>query len=723
MSSARFLLLLACTPTWIAAQSSGAAAREAATPRLRIGTTRTALRVDGRLSESEWATADSIDGLTQVEPRQGETPSGHTVVRVLASEDAIYVGVHAYDQNAARMVSFSRARDSDLKSEDHVKIVLDTYRDGRSGYVFAVNPNAARYDALVANRGEGEDSNWDAVWEAATQRTADGWTLEVRIPVRSLLYRQGLSTWGLNVERRMQRLQETSRWASASQDFKSTYTSRAGLLTDIPAFHLGLGLSVRPSVTASLGYPSASAQADHQQDLSLDATQRIGANSLGSLTLNTDFAETEVDTRRTNLTRFPLLFPEKRTFFLEGSDIFDFGIGLREDVRPFFSRSIGLLSESTVPIIAGTKVNGRLGGTSFGALGVRTGSVDGLTPANNMGVVRIKQNVFRESTLGLLATAGDPRGIGGAWMAGTDYTYQTSHFRGSKNFLVGLWGVTMGRDTLAGAKRAGGIAVDYPNDLWDIAGSYRWLGDGFQPSLGFVPRPGVQMFNFSVNYQPRPRWLPGVRQMFHEFQSSVVTDLDGKWESYRVFMAPINWRLETGDRFEFNVVPTGERLIEPFEIDTGVTLQRGAYHFNRFRLEGGLAAKRKFSGQFTWWFGDFYNGTLDQIQITSAWKPSSFFTMEFSGDRNIAHLPEGSFVKDRYGTRVRFNFSPDLQLNSYVQYDNETNSVGTNTRLRWTFSPLGELFVVYNHNMTTFEDRFSFSDNQLLVKLQYAFRY
>jgi hypothetical protein len=381
------------------------------------------------------------------------------------------------------------------------------------------------------------------------------------------------------------------------------------------------------------------------------------------------------------------------------------------------------LSESTVPIIAGTKVNGRLGGTSFGALGVRTGSVDGLTPANNMGVVRIKQNVFRESTLGLLATAGDPRGIGGAWMAGTDYTYQTSHFRGSKNFLVGLWGVTMGRDTLAGAKRAGGIAVDYPNDLWDIAGSYRWLGDGFQPSLGFVPRPGVQMFNFSVNYQPRPRWLPGVRQMFHEFQSSVVTDLDGKWESYRVFMAPINWRLETGDRFEFNVVPTGERLIEPFEIDTGVTLQRGAYHFNRFRLEGGLAAKRKFSGQFTWWFGDFYNGTLDQIQITSAWKPSSFFTMEFSGDRNIAHLPEGSFVKDRYGTRVRFNFSPDLQLNSYVQYDNETNSVGTNTRLRWTFSPLGELFVVYNHNMTTFEDRFSFSDNQLLVKLQYAFRY
>ena len=167
----RLALLLVCVPAWLFAQGTPAGGRAEGTPRLRIGTTRTALHVDGRLSEPEWAAADSIDGLTEVEPRQGDVPAGRTVVRVLASSDAIYIGVHAYDPNAASMVSFSRARDSDLKTEDHVKIVLDTYRDGRSGYVFAVNPNAARYDALVANRGEGEDANWDAVWEAATQRT------------------------------------------------------------------------------------------------------------------------------------------------------------------------------------------------------------------------------------------------------------------------------------------------------------------------------------------------------------------------------------------------------------------------------------------------------------------------------------------------------------------------------------------------------------------------
>ena len=720
---------LAAQPTPPGAAASGAVG---ARPTLRIGTANGALRLDGILDEAAWTAADSIADLTQIEPVEGGRPTGRTVVRVLASGDAIVVGVRADDPEASRITSFARERDAALGNEDHIRLVLDTYLDGRSGYIFVVNPNGARYDALVANQGEGENANWDAVWEAATARTPNGWSAEVRIPVKSLLFRRGLTEWGFNVQRRVQRLQEHDRWASPDRDVKINMTSRAGLLTDVPSFDLGLGLSVRPAVTVSAGQPAPATRMRSEQDVSLDMTQRLGANTLASLTLNTDFGETEVDTRRTNLTRFPLVFPEKRTFFLEGSDIFDFGLGTNDDVRAFFSRRVGLLSQREVALDAGLKVNGRQGGTSYGGLVVRTGALDTLPTDNTMGVIRIKQNVLGESSAGVVASVADPLGRDGSWLAGADLTYQTSRFRGDKNVIVGAWGLAMDRQDLAGHRHAIGGKLDYPNDLWDVALTYKWIGDDFDPSLGFVPRPGVQIVNFNVNYQPRPtRPILGlkVRQMFNEFLNTVVTDLDGKWESYRIFTAPINWRLESGDRFEFNYVPTGERLVAPFEIADGVIIPAGSHHWTRWRLEGGLASKRQLSGQLTWWFGDFYTGTLDELILTASWKPSPLFIVELNATRNDGRLLEGDFTQQVVGTRFRVNVSPDLQVNSYLQYDDLSESFGTNTRLRWTFAPQGDLFVVYNHNVEELFNTFDrhrgwrFASNQLLVKLQYAFRY
>jgi hypothetical protein len=193
-------------------------------------------------------------------------------------------------------------------------------------------------------------------------------------------------------------------------------------------------------------------------------------------------------------------------------------------------------------------------------------------------------------------------------------------------------------------------------------------------------------------------------------------------------MAPINCRLESGDRFEFNIVPTGERFAEPFEIADGVTIPGGAYHFARFRLEAGLAAKRRFNAQATWWFGSFYNGYLNQYEVTSAWKPTSLFIVELTGERDVGLMPSGRFAQDVVGTRLRFNVSPDLQVATFIQYADESHSFGTNTRLRWTFSPVGDLFIVYNHNLRTRDPvtlgrELVFESNEVLVKLQYAFRY
>jgi hypothetical protein len=686
------------------------------------GTLDGTIRLDGRMDEPAWQQARAIDNLTMSEPTPGAAPSGRTVVRVLADARTVVIGVRCEDADPAGIVSFTKARDGSQQNEDHVKVVLDTFRDGRSGYVFAVNPGGARYDALINPGGESENPNWDGLWEAATSRDAGGWSVEIRMPISTLSFKQGLSAWNFNVQRRIQRFQETDRWSGWSRDYKVTQMSHAGELAGLPEFDLGLGLSVRPAITTGGGIPAPDADVDGSFEPSLDVTQRLGSNLLGSLTVNTDFAETEVDTRRTNLTRFPLFFPEKRTFFLEGADTFAFGLGLGESLLPYYSRRIGLVSGTEVPILAGGKVNGRVSGTNLGAQIVRTRSVDGVAPDTTLAVVRVKQNVLAESSVGLIATSGDPRGRAGSWLLGADATYQTSRMKGDKNFLLGIWGIAMGRDDVGSDANAFGATLDYPNDLWDTVVKYSRVGEDFDPSLGFVARPGVHSYSFRTEYKPRPGFW-NIRQMFFEYENSLVTDLDGQWESYRVFTAPVNWRFETGDRAEFNWVPTGEHLTAPFEISPGVVIAPGSYHWTRYRLEAGTASKRRFSTQVTWWFGGFYEGTLHQLIWTAAWNPAPIVTVELTGEYDAGRLDAGDFTTTVTGTRVRLNISPDLTLSSYVQYDTLSRRVGTNTRLRWTVSSAGDLFVIYNHNLHDVADRWQLDSNQLLVKFQYAFRY
>jgi Domain of unknown function (DUF5916) len=692
-------------------------------PTLRAGVLPDKLTIDGMLSESAWDTAEPIDAFTQADPMEGASPTGRTMVRVLAGLKALAIGIVCDDPDPSGIVSFSVRRDAPLGNEDHVRVVLGPSLDGRSGYVFEVNPSGARYDGLINPGGENDNPDWDGIWQAATARGPEGWTVEIYIPIQSLNFKPGLHEWHFNVQRRIQRMLETDRWASAGRQYQVTQTSRAGLLTGLPEFSLGLGLSVRPAVTTGGGVPAPSADVDGEFQPSLDVTQRLGSNVLASLTANTDFAETDVDTRRTNLTRFPLFFPEKRTFFLEGADIFSFGLGLNQDLVPFFSRRIGLVSGTEVPILAGGKVNGRVGATNFGGLVVGTNEKAGVVAdRTTMAVGRIKQNIWKESWLGAMATLGDPLGRSGSWLGGADFTYATSRFRGDKNFLVGLWGLATGRDGLGSDASAHGFRVDYPNDRWDMGFTYKRIGKDFDPSVGFVPRRSVQIINGQANNRTRIARGP-FQQLSYQFSPTLATDLSGRWESYRVFFAFVNWRFRSGDRFEINVNPTGERLVVPFEVSRGVVIQPGSYHWRQYRLEVGTAQKRRFSTQVTWWFGGFYNGDIDQVVWTSAWNPLPLVTVEFSGERDIGRLPSGRFTQTLTGTRLRINVSPELSVSSYVQYDTDSDSVGINTRLRWTFNPVGDLFIVYNHNVRELLDRWQLDSNQLLVKFQYAFRY
>lgn len=677
------------------------------------------ISLDGILDEDEWKQAIGIDALTMVEPETGSKASLRTTVKILVDKSNIYLGVTCYEDDPGNIVSYSKARDSDLRGEDYIKFVFDTYLDSRSGFIFAVNPYGSRYDALVSRFGESENFNWDAVWSAKSRIHEKGWTTEIMIPVKTLTFDKKLNEWGFNIERRIQRKLELDRWTAISNDIPIGQTNNAGLLTGLPDFNLGIGLIIRGSTNLDFN-KSIAEDSKTEWNNSLDLTERFTPDITGQITVNTDFAETEVDSRRTNLTRFPLLYPEKRSFFLQGADIYEFGFGLGHDIIPYFSRKIGLLKGQPIPLLVGGKLDGKVGNTNFGGLVTHMGKVDSLVNPTTLGVVRVKQNIWKESSIGFLTTVGDPQGRPGSYTTGADFTYKTSSFRGNKNFLIGVWGLINSRDSLVGDKSTFGIALDYPNDLWDIYAGYKRIGDAFDPSLGFVPRKGVNMYRLVVDYMPRPE-IKLIRQFFFESSYSLVTDLSNKWESYRVFTAPVHFRLESNDRFEFNLVPVGEQLTEPFEIADGVIIQPGAYHWMRYRLELETASKRKINGEITWWFGSFYNGTLDQIELQLNVRPFSFLNLEFSFERNIGFLPEGDFVQDLWASRILLNFSSDLQLSSFVQYDNESRNLGTNSRLRWTFSPKGDLFVVYNHNMLNeLTDRWAYQSNQLILKLTYA---
>lgn len=708
------LLLLALVAT--------ASEEPAPLPRLSAGALSAPVRVDAVLDEPDWTAAPLSSPLRMVEPREGAPPTMATEVRVLAGPRELVFGLRCLDPSPSAIVTFTKERDGDFTAEDHVALLLAPFRDGRSGYLFAVNPGGARFDALVQPGGEDVDPNWDGQWEAAARRDERGWTAEIRIPVDVLAFDGTRREWGFNVQRRVERLQETSRWAGAVQDSEVFQPSRAGVLAGLPRFDLGLGLAVRPSLVGGFRAAEPGAATDSVLGPSLDVSKRLGPGVLASLTLDTDFAETEVDTRRTNLTRFPLFFPEKRTFFLEGADLFSFGIGIDEgSLVPLFSRRIGLVGEDEVPLRAGLKATGRVGETSFAGLVVRTGEKGDLAPAATMGALRVRRNLFAESRAGLLVTAGDPLGRKDATLAGLDFTYQTSSLRGDKNLLAGAWVLVAGREDLRGSRGAFGLKLDYPNDLWDCFALYRRIGEGFDPSLGFVPRRGIDTYRGGCTYAPRPDG-GSVRQMFFRAHPTLVTDLEGGWESYEVDTTPLSLQLESGEVVALRVVPQGERLREPFEVAEGIFIGQGTYDWWRLGLELESAARRRLSGELTVETGGFYAGTLHTVELAATWTPSALLTLQVTGQHDRGRVDGGAFDLTLAGARVRLNLSPDVQFAGFLQYDTEDEAFGSNTRLRWTFRPSGDLFVIYNHDLVRTRGRFRRDASELLVKVQYTFK-
>jgi len=685
------------------------------------------VKLDGVLDEPVWERAAVLPALIQHEPSPGEPTPFATRILLFTDGRNLYLGYDCFDPEPAHVVTRSLQRDGSVEGDDSVDFVLDTFGDRSTAYWFLVTAAGARADGLVG-AGTGFPSlDWDGVWDAKARRTPRGWSAEVVIPAHTLRFRSGSRAWGFNVARQISRRQMILRWTGIPHDASFFDMRQAGTLTGLGEMEQGHGLAFAPFAVGSVSRERPAARQGNVHggfDLTWSPTPEI----TGVATYRTDFAETEVDARQVNLTRFPLFFPEKRSFFLEGSNQFDFAYGLGSDFIPFFSRRVGLFQGREVPLDGGLKLLGHVGRLSFGALGVRTRDAPGAPPETTLAAGRVAYDWGAHWRVGTIFTSGAPDGVRANDLVGVDALYRSTTFRGDKNLIASFWGAKSGGDTGPGKTSGWGARVEYPNDRWYLAADLREFGDALDPALGFLPRPGTRWYQLSTSFQPRPRpdgrfgWA---RQFFFENYDDLVTDLDGRTESWEVFLAPFNVVTRRGDHFEVNVVPSFERLRDPFPIAPGVTLAPGAYRFDRYRVQAQAASSRQLRPALTVWFGPFFDGRLEQWMPALGWSsPRGHTRLELSGELDRAHLPAGDFTQRLLGFRAVYAFSPDLVLSSFTQYDSTSRSLGTNNLLRWTIRPGRDLYLVLNRSW----DRgagsgFAFTprDDQISAKLRWTF--
>ena len=692
------------------------------TPIARAQRTTGTIHVDGRLDEPDWAQAPAIGPLTQREPLEGRDATEPTDVRVLFDEQALYLGIVCHESHPRGLVSTQLTRDANLDVDDRVTIVLDPFFDHRNGFFFQVNPAGARSDGQISNNAQSLSRDWDGIWDAAVTSTPDGWTVELSIPFKTLRFRPDQTVWGLNVERQIKHLFETDRWAAARVTSWIGNLADAGQLTGLQGAQQGHGLDVRPYVSG--GRDSG----DGQFTGGVDVFKNVAPNLNASVTVNTDFAETEADIRQVNLTRFPLFFPEKRTFFLEGAGVFDVaGLAGGTDLIPFFTRRIGLHGDEDtggeVPIGVGAKIVGRQSDYNIGLLDVETRD---LTAASlrrqNLFAARVSRNLFEQSWVGAIVTNGNPDGIGSNTLLGADARFATSKFRGDKNLELDLFAQRTDDQTL-GRDYAAGFGLAYPNDRWELSLNWKQIGDTFQPALGFAPRVGIRTSAARIAFQPRPaRW--GIRQFFFELEPEYITNLGNRLENWRIFVAPFNVRTESGEHIEWNVIPEFEHLDAPFEIYPGVVVPAGSYQWHRYRTEANTATKRRWVIDATYWWGGFYDGTRRQTGLGVTVKPNAHLSIALRADRNDIALREGRFFTQVVTARADYNFTPNVSWQNLQQYDNESRLLSFQGRFRWILKPGNDLFVVVNRGwLKTFDGSFESSFDRASSKMQYTFRF
>jgi hypothetical protein len=666
-------------------------------------------KIDGSLSDPAWQETVPVSNFRMAEPQPNQDPTEKTELRVIYDEANLYIGILCYDSEPGRIAANTMAHDTggtqqgwgfghtpQAPSDDLIRVLLDPFQDKRTAYIFFVNPISARGEGLAY---AGSSSlNWDGVWEAKSRILEDGWSAELRIPFKTISFKPGLTIWGINVERTIARKQETIRLSGTNRDSNFNNPMEAAGLEGIEGVEQGKGITFRPYGLVSAQKTSLDpGDYDWKIDGGFDLYKSLTPNLVGVVSYNMDFAETEVDERRINLTRFPLFFPEKRMFFLEGSETFSFSSSV--SFMPFFSRRVGLFEGRQVPVVFGTKLYGKIGDTNLSVLDVQTGKFEGL-PSHNLFAARMTRNIFSQSKVGWIFTNGSPTGEKNS-LAGADFNYSSSKFLGDKNIMLAAWAAYNWNETKEGRHHGFGFRADYPNDLWNVQTTYAYYGEALDPGLGYMMRKNMQTAFARVAFQPRPeKGFLGrfIRQFFFDVSADYYWDLAWNLETSRLTASPLSFRTESGENIGFSVVRNHDVLPYDFEVASGVVLPAGPYDFTSLRAEFRTATHRPAVFEMNYNFGEFYSGHYDDINIEITLKYKGYATLSLDTNLVRGRLPEGHFSENVYQVKADIFLSPDLGLMNYIQYDDISRQLGWSARLRWQVSPGNDIYLVYNKN-------------------------
>ena len=693
---------------------------------MRVGDSE-APSVDGDISDSVWARAKVISDFYQVEPKGGEPATERTEVRVLYDQHALYFAFYCHDSDPEHIPLGAKARDAGVVNGDFVRIYLDPNVTRRNGYAFEVNVLGGREDGLLSNNGE-PIYEWNAIWAAKTKRVADGWTVEVQIPFRSISFDAKNSSWGFDLYRRMWRISQRVRWTSADPAIQTFDLTHAGLLTGIDGITQGMGLDIQTYGAVRYKHEWEQGQREDDEKLALSGNlfYKITPALTGTLTVNPDFSNTPLDQRRINTTRFALFYPETRDFFLQDASAFEFG-GRPFQVNPngaaFFSRNIGLVNGTAVPIKVGGKFSGSIDDWNVGAFTALAGGLGGEND-QVLSVARLSHPVLAESKVGFILTNGDPTGETDNTVAGVDFQYSDSHFLGNKQFQVDL-GYLRSMSSLNGDDNEYVASVAFPNEPWSWAIDLHEVGENFTPALGFVNRTGVRDGIAGVQYIKRVD-DPHVQWYAVGTQHRATTDLSNHLESYSgtIYAGVQN---NAGDQAFVNLNQNVEIVPFAFGIGGTAVVSTGTHRWTSVNVNFNTSLKRSWSLNADVVCCDFYDGTAVQTFVGLTWRPDETWELNPSMSTAFIDLPTGSVSIYVPGLKVNVNFSPDMTIQSELQYDNLSQNFNASVRYRWEYDPGSELFVALGEsasiNDRLFQPHYASQTTQASVRIGHTFRY
>ena len=674
--------------------------------------------IDGLLDDEAWQHAAIIDDFHQTVPTDGAAPTERTVVRVMYDDEYLYIAADLRDSDPAAIQALQLIQGKLFFSDDRFWVTLDSFNSKRNDYLFQVNANGVRREALRENNSRFIEE-WATIWYAESAIHADGWATEIAIPFKSISFSPKSDTWGINFGRGIVRKQEFALWSSHDRQDWPAYSGEVSGINDIEQ---GLGLDIVPSINLRQERDLELGDSKNSFDPSLDLRYRITPSLTATFTLNTDFSTAEVDERQVALDRFSLFFPEKRDFFLQDAGIFEFG-NIDANGRPFFSRRIGLSEDGeAIDIVGGAKLTGRIGDFNIGALAIRQDAFADVA-AMDLFVARGSRNVLGESAVGFIVTNGDPGSNDNNSLLGADFLYRNSNGPFGQIVTGNLWAQQSKTTGLDGNDRAYGALLEMPNDILSAYLRAEEIQENFNPALGFVNRTDIRRYGTGVRYRTRPdkgRW----RSINHRIDFNLVTDMAGATLTEQTRIRPVGLQTHSGD-FIFVEWQSNEELVEEaFDLFDRLNVPVGRYKFDRYRAEFASGMGRPLRVVLSVQDGGFFDGDRLEKFFELEWRQSAHFSLALALTENDVELPSGSFTSHLGSLRTDIAFNSRWSWSNLLQYDNTDDVVGINSRLRYIPEAGREFILVVNHGANVdASNRLTSTHNDVNLKLSYTFRY